>query len=82
MNASLYFKNKKGEKILIGKLLSFTLQTSNRSEAQRVISHNPDRDRPWWLAFHPEKGCIGRIRWFNSDQEEGTWGRVFFSRNP
>jgi hypothetical protein len=82
MKGSLYFTDSQGNKTFIGKLVNVVVSIKNKGESKRVIWHRPDRDKLWWFGFHPEKGRLGRIRWFNSDQEEGSWGRVFLSRNP
>jgi hypothetical protein len=54
---------------------------SRKNEPVRVICHDPSRASWWTFGFHPDSGKVGRIRWFNSDQEEGAWGRVFMTRD-
>jgi hypothetical protein len=82
MERSLHFTDSEGNKTFIGKLVKIVVSIKDKSESKRVIWHQPDRDQLWWFGCQPEKGCFGRIRWFNSDQDEGSWGRVFLSRNP
>jgi hypothetical protein len=57
------------------------ISMQHQNEPARVMAFVPARG-PWWLVgARPESGRIGRLRWFNSDQEEGVFGRVFWGRD-
>jgi hypothetical protein len=47
---------------------------------QPVIRHNPVH-LPYWpnVIATSEKGCLGRLRWINSEPSEQLWGRAWWS---